>query len=163
VGTYSFKHHDGSILLDVTQQIRHPNWERRSDDDDYFVNDFLLLKLNQTVPKSGGEDGDGAVPILRLNRDNHLPRHMEPVLAMGVGNTDRDDGDSRSDVLRQVTLSAISGDACNTYHDDDRDITYEGRISNCHLCTRGGEGPDTKDTWYVFLVEYVVIYLCVRL
>jgi Trypsin len=62
-----------------------------------------------------------------------------PVVAMGVGNTDPDDGESRSSILMEVTLNAIPNEICEESSDMERNISYAHRIHPSMMCTTGGE------------------------
>lgn len=105
-------------------------------DDDEFINDFVLVKL----------DGQSTKPVVQLNRNHSLPRD-DDVIAMGVGNTDPDpEIQNRSDILKQVTLTCITNDVCAEAIDPKRNLTYEGHILPSMLCTTGGPHNE-RDAW----------------
>jgi Trypsin len=130
VGTYSFRHdvrgYDYEEIR-IVKQVRHPSFQWLGDDE--FVHDFLLLKLKHP----------SAQPTIRLNSHVHVPAMNAPVIAMGVGNTDPDDSESRSTVLMEVTLNAIPNEICEESSDVERNISYAHRIHPSMMCTTGGE------------------------
>ena len=132
VGAYSFRHDDENVrgyyyeLIRIIQQVRHPAFQWLGDDE--FVHDFLLLKLKHP----------SAQPTLRLNPHLHVPPPNGPVVAMGLGNTHPDDGDSRASVLRHVTLNALPNELCEESVAPARNLTYAHRIHPSMLCTTGG-------------------------
>ena len=145
VGRYSFAHDQVSNVVgessrsgsfagyyDVVAQARHPLWIRKGDDE--FENDFLLLKLNQTLRDH---------PIVLLNDNSERPSSGDEVTAMGVGWT-HFDRESRADTLREVQLNAISNEDCRLSKNDE--LSYRKRIFPSHVCTTGGENND-RDAW----------------
>ena len=155
VGRYSFSHDDAGASLagmyDVIASARHPLWIRKGEDE--FVNDFLLLKLNETVNDT---------EIALINSSTDLPANHSEVIAMGVGWTDPD-RESKSTVLREVQLNAITNEECRESSDrrsrDDGKgdrrrhlLSYHHRIFPSHLCTTGGERNE-RDAWCVRVRE----------
>lgn len=146
IGTFSF-HNDVKGVdyeeIRIVQQVRHPSFKWVGDDE--FIHDFLLLKLQHAVSSSHHKN----VTPIQLNRYAHIPANNQSVVAMGVGNTDPDDMDSQSDVLRVATLNAITNSDCELSIDPDRDnLTYSGRIFPSMMCTTGGVHNE-RDAWCV--------------
>jgi secreted trypsin-like serine protease len=138
VGRYSFKHDVHGVdyeQIRIVQQVRHPSFKWVGDDE--FIHDFLLLKLKRPSTK----------PTIQLNRHAHLPAENQTVVAMGVGNTDPD-YESKSDVLKEVSLNAIVNKRCEASCDLERNISYQGRIFPSMMCTTGGE-QNERDAWCV--------------
>lgn len=138
VGTYSFRKDVEGVDSDtirISKQLQHPAFEWAGDDE--FIHDFLLIKLKYASHK----------PPIRLNRHAHVPAVNEEVVVMGVGNTDRD-YESKSDVLMVATLNAIANEICVQSFDDDRNLTYAGRIHPSMMCTTGGPNNE-RDAWCV--------------
>jgi len=114
--------------------FRNPNFVRVSDDD--FINDFLILQLNESSTQ----------PVIKLNRHDKIPTDGQSVIAMGMGNTDPDVDESRASILQQVQLNVISNNQCAL--SNGRDLTYEHRIFPSMMCTTGGPHNE-RDAWYV--------------
>jgi Trypsin len=147
VGRYSFAHDDDDKqdsffagYYNVIAQARHPLWIRKGDDE--FEHDFLLLKLNQTLPRDH--------PIVLLNDNPEWPNSGDEVTAMGVGWT-HVDRESRADTLREVQLNAMSNEDCRVSKNEE--LSYRKRIFPSHLCTTGGENND-RDAWYEIVLLY---------
>jgi secreted trypsin-like serine protease len=137
VGVYDV-HHLQDELVQPAYFVRHPTWRERGDDD--YVNDFLLIKLQNATSIHR--------PYLRINANPNLPYNHQPVTAMGMGNTDPDCDECRSSTLREVSLNAITNEQCSLSQSEERDMTYHDRISSSHLCTTGGPHNE-RDAWYV--------------
>jgi secreted trypsin-like serine protease len=138
VGRYSFKHDIDGVDYEeirIVQQVRHPSFKWVGDDE--FIHDFLLLKLKRPSTK----------PTIQLNRHAHVPAENQTVVAMGVGNTDPD-YESKSDVLKEVSLNAIANKRCEESYDLERNTSYHGRIFPSMMCTTGGE-QNERDAWCV--------------
>jgi hypothetical protein len=156
VGTYSFKHDvldrlDGKKEGDyeqfsIQEMVRHPRFVHVGGDE--FIRDFTILKL----------DGQSSKPVVRINRHADLPAIGQPVTAMGMGNTNPD-YESKSSVLKEVVLNAISNDVCEASESDsnpDReDESYKGRIFPSMMCTTGGPHNE-RDAWYVHIASYIL-------
>ena len=115
--------------MSVESAHRHPKW--RDPGDDEFVHDFAIIKLATSSTK----------PYVKINRDAHHPVNGDSVLVIGAGNT-VPDRDSRPNVLQQVSLQAISNEACEQAQSVERNASYAGRIDSSHLCT--GYGVDNS-------------------
>jgi hypothetical protein len=162
VGTYNFKHDvEGKDYeaFRIDKMVRHPGFVHVGADE--FIRDFTILKLK----------GQSSKPVVRINRHAHVPADGQPVTAMGMGNTHAD-YESKSVVLKQVVLNAISNDACEESESDsnpDReDESYQGRIFPSHMCTTGGPHNE-RDAWYVLYILQTCMmhstsctFLCMR-
>jgi hypothetical protein len=116
------------------QQVRHPDYEWRGDDE--FSHDILIIQL----------DGPSDRPYIHLDREEIT--NDTPVLAMGMGWTKRNTP-SVSNHLHIVQLNAIDNDTCSQAKG--RHMKYEDRIDDSMMCTTGGERNE-RDTWYVFFL-----------
>jgi hypothetical protein len=104
--------------------------------DDEFRHDFTILKL---ATKSSH-------PVVQYNRDPSIPAPGTMVTVMGTGDTNPDKP-SRSDVLREASLTVIGNEQCEESADpDDIDFSYQGRIHPSMMCTTGGPHNE-KDSW----------------
>lgn len=122
-------------VFEIANMIRHPNWHRIGDDS--FASDFALIQLNGTSSK----------PVVRINRDPHLPVPGQDIIAMGMGITNTDK-ETFAKTLQQVVLNPVTNEECEASRGSGRrrDISYEGQIDNSMLCTSGGEHNE-RDAW----------------
>jgi hypothetical protein len=139
VGTYSFKSDVKGVdydQFDIVDMARHPGWIPVGGDE--FILDFTLLKLK----------GQSSKPVVKINRNHHVPAHGQEVVAMGMGNTNTNTRrDSRSSVLKEVTLNSISNHVCEKADAPHREEdSYRGRIFPSMMCTTGGENNE-RDAW----------------
>lgn len=139
VGTWSFSHDIKGVdyqEFEIVKAIRHSDFEKVSDDD--FINDFTILKLN----------GQSTHSTIKVNRNPHIPKVGQQVIAMGVGDTDPSPKHEKiSDVLRHVPLSVISNQECSQAASIQRNLTYAKRIFPSMMCTTGGPHNE-RDSWY---------------
>ena len=138
VGTYSFQNDVKGVdyeEFEIVKAVRHADWVYVDEDD--YIRDFTILKLN----------GQSKHPLVKLNRDNHVPFVGQEVIAMGVGDYDPNPKKTKvSDVLRKVNLNAISNEECELAHSDKRNLTYHNRIYPSMMCTTGGPHNE-RDSW----------------
>jgi len=139
VGTYSFDD-DNFETMHILSTVRHPDFVRVGDDE--FIHDFVLIQL--ATPSTA--------PVVKINRNPHLPKRNQDVTAIGVGWT-HPDYESRANVLQEVVLQYQPNDECEASRG--RHKSYHDRIFPSHLCTTGGP-HNTKDAWCVSVAEQSV-------
>jgi Trypsin len=133
------------VYEEIVESHRHPDWSDPGDDD--FVHDFSLLKL---APSRHRQDRYNAHRerradriVVRINRDPTVPLVGQVVRVLGAGDTVPGEN-SRSNILQQVDLQAVSNLDCDASYSVDRNLSYGGRIHPSHLCTGYGTN-NTKD------------------
>jgi hypothetical protein len=111
VGAYERqKPTNGAVWVTITDEALHPQY-----DDSTTQNDFLLLRLSQSVDTSN---------ILSLNFEDTVPETGEDLTVLGVGTTTQDG--SQANKLRDVVVEAISTGQCNN--------NYGGQITGSMFC-----------------------------
>jgi len=99
IGAYKEnKLEDGAQLRECVQWFRHPNYVRATLD-----YDFALCKLDEPVTN---------VTAIELNADNSFLTDGDNLVVIGLGDT-QDEAIGYPDILRDVTVSYLSNDACN--------------------------------------------------
>ena len=125
VGGYEYGKVTGdAVRLRVIDEARHPNYN-----DNTIENDFLLLRLEETVQMNTDV-------VLSLNNQYTRPVDGQDLTVLGLGLTS--DGGSSPDKLRDVVVQAISGEECNSSD------SYAGEINDavmfCAGVSEGGKG-----------------------
>jgi trypsin len=111
VGAYERqKPTNGAVWATIQAEAVHPQY-----DDQTTQNDFLLLRLSQSVDISN---------ILSLNFDGNVPAAGEDLTVIGVGTTSQ--GSSQANKLRDVVVDAIATSQCNN--------NYGGQITDEMFC-----------------------------
>jgi len=93
-------------------------------DELWFRYDFLLLKLDRPVT---------VIDPVRLNDDNNFPTIGYPLTVVGWGLTDPDDLAAYPEVLKEVEVSYISNEMCETTQSKGARL-YNGYIFNDMMC-----------------------------
>jgi secreted trypsin-like serine protease len=129
IGTYHYKRkdelaEDDIVVVDIVEMHRHENFTRLGDDE--FQWDFTILLINDTITSH---------PYAKLNAWNEIPFPEQDTLTiLGLGVLS-ESTDERPKVLQQVNVHAIPNSECEQRQDPDRDMTFEGRIMESHMCT----------------------------
>lgn len=97
----------------------HPNF-----DELWFRYDFLLLQLNGTVQ---------SMDPVTLNSNDNVPYSGDPLTVVGWGLTDPDDSSAYPDILREVQVSYVSNEICESTISRGQRL-YQGYIFNDMLC-----------------------------
>jgi hypothetical protein len=122
------------------------NWSQFScyQDLTLFYEDYLILKLSRPSTHA---------PI-SLNRNVAIPQTGDRVVMAGLGWTN-ESYVSPSSIVQEVELVYLDSVACALATDNQRNMTYRGKIDESMLCTISPPNT-TRDGWYVKILVFDV-------
>mmetsp|Transcript_19892 Transcript_19892/g.32224 ORF Transcript_19892/g.32224 Transcript_19892/m.32224 type:complete len:357 (+) Transcript_19892:175-1245(+) len=128
VGRHNRKDKDGEVIP-IKKQFPHPNYKESNTD-----NDFMLVFLKRAANTNAKN-----VKLVKLNKQNSIPKTGSRVTVMGWGDTDiRDQVSDLSDALMKVQVNVISNNACQSSSGkiDGQNESYKGQITSNMLCAK---------------------------